>query len=393
MEAQLKLGKSDPDLETIVSRIKGKELDLQPSFQRGDVWDAKRRQRLIDTILRGWYVPAVHLVIDTEGHELVLDGQQRLTTIRDFFDDELKIDGKIQPSDSHIEELDGLYYSQLPDNIRRNVNRFTIQTITLTDYRPQEPNELFFRLNQSYNLTPPEKRNALHGPARDQIKDLVEQLKSNGLLRPDRIGFANGRLAYDDIVARACVSVQIGNMRRHINNNVVEKFYRENQFSSDTIDSISDAGRELLLQIRACPEERVRFNKGTLQTWLIYCYWASLDSAIPPDLLWRFETERLMLKRGNTGGSARHGSPVTEILRIYDDRASYRVTDVTSVLARDLAIHLFSIENFRTRERDDSGHLLEILRETPSEMRQAEFFSFIENSSWGNPIASGRGLW
>ncbi|WP_074415154.1 DUF262 domain-containing protein [Mycolicibacterium fortuitum] len=143
MEAQLKLGKSDPDLETIVSRIKGKELDLQPSFQRGDVWDAKRRQRLIDTILRGWYVPAVHLVIDTEGHELVLDGQQRLTTIRDFFDDELKIDGKIQPSDSHIEELDGLYYSQLPDNIRRNVNRFTIQTITLTDYRPQEPNELF----------------------------------------------------------------------------------------------------------------------------------------------------------------------------------------------------------------------------------------------------------
>ena len=43
--------RTDIELETIVRRITDDELDLQPEFQRGEIWDAKRRQRLIDTIL------------------------------------------------------------------------------------------------------------------------------------------------------------------------------------------------------------------------------------------------------------------------------------------------------------------------------------------------------
>ena len=73
----MKLDKSDLQLETIVSRINAGELDLQPDFQRGEIWDTKRRQRLVDTILREWYVPAIHIVVDTDGEEVVLDGQQR----------------------------------------------------------------------------------------------------------------------------------------------------------------------------------------------------------------------------------------------------------------------------------------------------------------------------
>lgn len=382
----MKLNKSDPDLETIVGRINGRELDLQPSFQRGEVWDLKRRQRLIDTILRGWYVPAVHFVIDTEGNELVLDGQQRLTTIRDFFADDIRIDGGIQPADPHIQSLHGLKYSELPETTRKAINRFPVQTITLLDYNPQEPNELFFRLNQSYNLTPPEKRNALHGRARDQIKDLVSKLMSEGLLKHETIGFANGRLAYDDIVARACVSIEIGNMREHINNNVVEKYYRDSEFSEQTIQRISEAGHQLLIQIQSCPESRVRFNKGTLQTWLVYCDWAPAGSELPPGLLDAFERDRALVKRGDPTIASAEPSPITEVLRIYDDRASYRVTDVSSVRARDLAIHLYSVERFRTPDRRESSLLLRNLRKLPYEAVQSKFFAFIDEADWGNPI-------
>src|SRR5258705_310694 len=126
-------------------------------------------------------------------------------------------------------------YRDLPDRVRRAVNRFVLPIITLTEYQPQEPNELFFRLNQSYNLTPPEKRNALHGEARNQVKDLVTELTKLGLLQQNRIGFTNGRLAYDDIVARTCVAIEMGTLRRHINNTVVEQYYRDQAFSESTI--------------------------------------------------------------------------------------------------------------------------------------------------------------
>lgn len=383
----MKLNRSDPDLETIFTRINSGELDLQPSFQRGEVWDLKRQQRLIDTVLRGWYVPAVHFVIDTDGNELVLDGQQRLTTVREFFLDHIKIDGNIQPLDPYIQDLHGLHYSELPDNVRRSLNRFSLQTITLTEYRPQEPNELFFRLNQSYNLTPPEKRNALHGRARDQVKDLVKKMTSEGLLRREVIGFANGRLAYDDILARACVSIEMGDMHRHINNNVVEKYYRDSEFSDETIERVYTAGLELLKQIQSTPDEKVRFNKGTLQTWIVYCDWASGVSSLPTTLLADFERDRASVKRGELSIGRSELSPITEILRIYDDRASYRVTDVSSVLARDLAIHLYSLEKFGTPERDGSAALLISLRNAPPEARQSEFFVYIDRSHWGNRLA------
>ncbi|WP_082964022.1 MULTISPECIES: DUF262 domain-containing protein [Mycobacteriaceae] len=382
----MKLDKSDLQLETIVTRINNNELDLQPSFQRGEIWDSKRRQRLIDTILRGWYVPAIHVVVDTEENELVLDGQQRLTTIRDFFGDRIVVDGFIEPTDARVSALDGLTYSTLPEDVRKAVNRFPIQIITLRDYNPQEPNELFFRLNQAYNLTPSEKRNALHGPARDQVKDLVVKLTEDGLLQRETIGFANGRLAYDDIIARACVTLELGNMRTHINNNVVEKYYRGSEFTPETIDKVERAGRRLLEQITNCPEKRVRFNKGTLQTWILYCHWASVLSPIPLSLLSSFEQDRTKVRRGDLDPSSAEQSPLYEVLRIYDDRASYRVTDVSSVLARDLAIHLYSEDFLNTPGVKGSSDLLVTLHKAPRASVQNEFFEFIDSSDWGNPI-------
>lgn len=142
----MKLRKSDLQLETIVSRITKNELDLQPDFQRGEIWNLKRRQRLIDTSLRVWYVPAVHIVIESDGREVVLDGQQRLAAIRDFMTNDLRVDGKIDPLNPNIQALDGKRFSELPDNVQCAVNRFELQLITLTDYEPQDPNELFFRL-------------------------------------------------------------------------------------------------------------------------------------------------------------------------------------------------------------------------------------------------------
>jgi hypothetical protein len=382
----VKLDKSDLQLETIVSRIEAGELDLQPDFQRGEIWDTKRRQRLIDTILREWYVPAIHIVVDTDGEEVVLDGQQRLAAIRDFFADKVKIDGTIEPHDELIASLNGLKYSKLPFAVRKAVNRFVLPIITLSEYGPQEPNELFFRLNQAYNLTPPEKRNALHGKARDQVRQTVDDLTEIGLLDSSKIGFTNGRLAYDDIIARTCVAFEIGNLRQHINNNVVEEFYRASKpFSDKTIDSVRRSGIELLQQINESGS-RVKFNKGTLQTWLIYCHWAPLaDGFVPAALLTQFEIDRALVKRGEQLPDSGKGRVLAAILRLYDDRASYRVTDVSSVLIRDLAVHLYSETQFGTPSHRASSGLLAALDAEP-DSAQTLVADYLERVRWGDPL-------
>lgn len=384
----MKLDKSDLQLETIVSRIEAGELDLQPDFQRGEIWDPKRRQRLVDTILREWYVPAIHIVIDSEGEEVVLDGQQRLAAIRDFFADRVRIDGTIEPHDESIVALNGKKYSQLPSSVRKAVNRFVLPIITLSNYDPQEPNELFFRLNQSYNLTPPEKRNALHGRARDQVKQLVGSLTDSGLLQTSMIGFSNGRLAYDDIVARTCVAVEVGNLRQHINNNVVESFYRSRPFSDATVEGVREAGSTLLDLVRRAGE-RVKFNKGTLQTWLVYCYWApKVTGEIPLSLLGEFEQDRAEVKRGGGTHVRPENRAVAPILRQYDDRASYRVTDVSSVLTRDLAIQLYSEAVLGTPSVRGSQEMLTLLGQDPDDT-QGIIGEFLEATQWGAPLITG----
>ncbi|REC98246.1 uncharacterized protein DUF262 [Microbacterium sp. AG157] len=379
----MRLTKTDPDLESLVRRIREGELDLQPDFQRDEIWDTPRRQRLIDTILRAWYVPAIHVVVDSEGEDVVLDGQQRLAAIRDFFANEIRVNGSTEPPDERIRRLDGLTYEKLPAEVRRAVNGFSISVIKLDDYKPQEPNELFFRLNQSYNLTPPEKRNALHGEARDQVKELVEELKASGLLTRERIGFSNSRLAYDDVIARACVALEIDDMRRHINNNVVETQYRTGAFAETTISGVRSAAAQLLRLIDAT-KNRVRFNKGTLQTWLVYCAWAPIDTGLIPDhLLARFEELRLEAR-------ADHSTDfLGPLVALYDDRASYRVTDVSSVLIRDLVIHLVSVHEFDTQPKRMSDSLIRQLEESPSNFVQGSVSAFIEQEDWGNPIIDG----
>ena len=58
----MRLLPSDPDVETIVGRIKNGDIDLQPEFQRGEVWSKLKKQRLIDSILRDWHVPPIHVI-------------------------------------------------------------------------------------------------------------------------------------------------------------------------------------------------------------------------------------------------------------------------------------------------------------------------------------------
>lgn len=45
----MKCESTDLEIETIVNRIKNEDMDLQPDFQRGEIWTLQKKQKLIDS--------------------------------------------------------------------------------------------------------------------------------------------------------------------------------------------------------------------------------------------------------------------------------------------------------------------------------------------------------
>jgi hypothetical protein len=235
----MKMTPWEPDLRTVVDRISNKDIDLQPEFQRQEIWSPNKKKKLIDTILRGWSIPPVFLVVRSDGRMDVLDGQQRLAAIRDFIQNEFAIDGKITPVDSRVSLLHGKYYRSLDRVEQRLLDQYTLRCFRITDYLPDEPSELFYRLNQPSMLTAGEQRNAFYGPAREQLKALVGDFEA-GENSKKTIGFSNARLAYDDIIARLLFFLEAGTFAVKSTETLISQRFKErDEFNTYTIAAAS----------------------------------------------------------------------------------------------------------------------------------------------------------
>lgn len=262
----MKMLPSDPDIQTIYARISSGDLDLQPNFQRGEVWTAAKKRKLIDSILREWHVPPIHVVVGSEGRQEVLDGQQRLTAIRDFIEGRLTVDGDAEPFDEEISSLGDCYYDELPSEIKRRFDQFTIRVFRLTDYKPGEPGELFFRLNQMTYLTAAEQRNAFFSPVREQVRVLVQLLESS----PSSIGFSNRRMAYNDVVAKFLCTLETGTLSVKLGAAEMSSRFRSSDPFSNADTDLAEGSIAFFLQAIDQIALKIRFNKATLFTWLMF---------------------------------------------------------------------------------------------------------------------------
>jgi uncharacterized protein with ParB-like and HNH nuclease domain len=65
------------------------KLVLQPDFQRLQVWDNKKASLLVESVLLDIPLPVIYLNEESDGTFSVVDGQQRLTALFDFFENNL----------------------------------------------------------------------------------------------------------------------------------------------------------------------------------------------------------------------------------------------------------------------------------------------------------------
>jgi len=387
---------ADPDIATLHRKIKSGRLDLQPNFQRGEVWGKIKKQRLIDSILRGWHIPPVHVIqVPNSDRQEVLDGQQRLAAIRDFLEGKFPIEGSQDPIEKHIMKLNGLFWSDLPKEIAGKIEDFTIRVLTISDYKPGEPGELFYRLNQPTNLTSAEQRNAYFGEARQQVKELSEFMNELGYSR-ETLGFSNSRMAYDDVVSKFLLTIELGTLKKKITANSVTTRYRESVgFNGD----LTQKTEKVISILSECIlSEKTKLNKASTLSWMIfiYNYLTFFDDYDKLKEHFRyFEKIKNGIKATDSPKLIPKGITrdlLNKIFDVYQDRVSSRVADTSSVVLRDFCLWIIYLLN-----NPDDSELHNLFQEAyrathylssqdMSSMSEKEFESISSQINWGENL-------
>lgn len=106
-------------IDGIVRRMQDESIMI-PSFQRGFVWSLEKSSRFIESLLVGLPVPGIFLSKDPETQKLiVIDGQQRLKTIKFFFDGYFKDPGKAFSLEGIKSEFAASTYASLKPEDKR----------------------------------------------------------------------------------------------------------------------------------------------------------------------------------------------------------------------------------------------------------------------------------
>lgn len=149
-------------------------INLDAEFQRGIVWSKGQRLLLIDSILRGYDLPKIFLRKLPDGSPYlfdVIDGKQRLTSIWEFLADKLRLPrNAIFPG---LGDIGSMTWSQLPQAAQDLLQFAKVTVSELETNQDEEIRELFVRLQKGEPLNPAERRNAIPGPVRDFVADVL----------------------------------------------------------------------------------------------------------------------------------------------------------------------------------------------------------------------------
>ncbi|MDD6734651.1 MAG: DUF262 domain-containing protein [Lachnospiraceae bacterium] len=215
------------------------KLVYETYFQRQFVWKEKDKKDLIDTIMKGYPIPAIFICDAKTNYATlsktynVLDGRQRLESIFEFLDNKYEYKGK--------------KFNQLNDDEKKCILNYNITLIQMY-LEPDDTDkikEIFKRLNKnSYNLNKMEK----------QSTQLVE---------------------YDYMIIAKIVAgiVQVEKIENYLKE-INELFEEENDCEIDDYSLEEDAGNNVSNEIKElCKLEKISNINQLLTTDIVFSHY------------------------------------------------------------------------------------------------------------------------
>lgn len=174
-------------------------IELNPGYQRRRVWkDNKRKSLLIESLMLRIPIPAFYFYENEEGEYQVIDGQQRLTTIREFVNGEFRLTGLEYLG----KEYDKKKFSDLDTKYVQRIYRTQIAVNILDARSPKNViYEIFRRVNTGgVSLNPQEMRNAI---CKQEVRDFLKKSTMNAnYLNATRGRVKDDRMDSQELVLR-----------------------------------------------------------------------------------------------------------------------------------------------------------------------------------------------
>lgn len=136
-------------LRHILDLIEEDSLEIAPDFQRLQVWKIRQKAQLIESILLQIPLPAFYFAEDADGRLRVVDGLQRLSTVRDFVRGAAN-DGQgfALRQLEYIADVDGAQFRDLPALWQRRIYNTQIVAHVIDPATPAPVKyDIFRRIN------------------------------------------------------------------------------------------------------------------------------------------------------------------------------------------------------------------------------------------------------
>ena len=186
VEFDISVSPSDPSLELLCQQIEREDIII-PFYQRRYVWKIEQASRLVESFLMGLPVPQVFLYVNSDDQLEVIDGQQRLMSVKYFMDGffgEEDDKGKRQVFKlkglSERSEYNGKAFKDLSTKDQRKLRNATLRAINIKQLKPSLRNDSVFHIFERLNtggtrLKPQEIRNAVYrGKIVERLRELNE---------------------------------------------------------------------------------------------------------------------------------------------------------------------------------------------------------------------------
>ena len=173
-----------------------------PVYQRGLVWDDKKKRYLIDSIMRGIDIPKLYMELRDDDEWDCIDGHQRIEAILGFFDGAYDYQGNT--------------FEDLPEEDKEVFEAYKLTISEVHEIDEEEIRLLFTRLQLGVPLNSGEKLNAI----KSNLGDFIKSMTVHPFIR--RVSIPSRRFAKEQVCAQICNNSRYLNYSQDFRNSKYE---------------------------------------------------------------------------------------------------------------------------------------------------------------------------
>jgi hypothetical protein len=288
-------------LRTVLTGVRNGTLIPNPEFQRRLVWSNRHKNAFLETVLQGLPFPEIFISagdVDTEtgeGKELIVDGQQRITTLFQYF---------ISSPDLKVTGIPA--YPDLSEDEKTAFLEYEVVVRDLGALDDAQTRDLFHRINStSYSLNAMEVNNARYD---GQLKRFCDRVSERQFFEDHRVFSVYDAKRMHDV--RWVLTLVITMMSTYFNRDTEHEAFLRNYNdyfpAADAIDARLDTTTEAIDSMELGRKSRA-WQKSDLFTLMVEVDRLTKgDSTLPEDTGPRLKEFYTLVDRVARGDAVGH---------------------------------------------------------------------------------------